>query len=81
MGALIAAIFGLAIVGGMILGFLRFDAMLRHIYETDKDRWLALGSPIGFFWSPKDKSSFFQATNARNALFFSFLAAGLKEPK
>jgi len=63
-----------------IFGFRKFDAMVRHIYLTDKERWQKLGSPMGYFWIPKEKTPFFRSTHSRDALFFDFLAAGFREP-
>jgi hypothetical protein len=74
-------IFGLVFFAVTIALFKRFDAMIRRIYDGDRDRWLELGGPTGYFWHPKEKRSFFRSFLARDALLFSFIGAGLKEPK
>lgn len=50
----------------------RFDAAIRHIYETDHDRWRKLGRPIGYFWIPKEKVPFFRSIYARDVLNLQF---------
>jgi len=80
IGLLIALPIALIFFGGLIYFFLRFDAMLRRIYEADRERWRRLGGPVGFFWIPEEKTPFFRSTNSRNRLSLAFLLAGLKEP-
>jgi hypothetical protein len=62
-----------------LVGFKRFDAMVHRIYDTDKERWESLGRPMGYFWTPKEKTPFFRSTSSRDTLFFQFLAAGMTE--
>lgn len=50
----------------------RFDAALRHLYETDHERWKKLGGPTGFFWRPNEKVPFFRSIYARDALNLRF---------
>lgn len=80
MSFIIALLFAVLFFGFAIFGFRRFDAMVRRIYLTDKERWQKLGSPMGYFWIPNEKTPFFRSTYSRDALFFSFLAAGFREP-
>ena len=58
----------------------RFDETLRRLYEGDRERWTKLGRPIGYFWRPSEKTSFFSSCYSRDAMFFEFLARGCKEP-
>jgi hypothetical protein len=71
----------LALFGAMFAGFLRFDRMLRHIYESDHLRWERIGRPRGYFWQPRETVPFFGSCFARDELFFRFLCSGFKEPK
>ena len=72
----------LAIAAGCVVirAFFKFDAALRDIYDTDRERWRRLDSPIGFFWIPEEKTQFRESTMSRNDLFSDFLKAGLKWP-
>jgi hypothetical protein len=79
IGLLIALPLAFAFFGAWIFIAIRFDCRLRHIYETDKERWQKLGGPVGFFWIPKEKTPFFRSTNSRNALLFDYLSGGLKD--
>lgn len=80
------ALFFLANIGAIAFfvvafrAFRSFDMMLRRIYESDHERWTKLGRPIGYFWRPSEKTSFFSSCQSRDALFFKFLAKGCKEP-
>jgi len=80
IGLLIALPIALILFGVIIYFFRRFDAMLRRIYDADRERWRSLGGPVGFFWIPEEKTPFFRSTNSRNRLSLAFLRAGLKEP-
>ena len=37
-----------------IYGFIRFDRVLKHLYVTNRDAWIQLGMPYGFFWIPPE---------------------------
>lgn len=52
-----------------------FDRALQRLFETDREKWVDLDRPAGFFWWPGSevKGRFFQSTNARNGLVFEFL--------
>jgi nitrogen fixation-related uncharacterized protein len=68
-------------VGCLILrAFFKFDVALHQIYDTDRERWRSLGSPMGFFWIPEDKTRFRESTMSRNDLFSEFFRAGMKWP-
>lgn len=54
--------------------------MLYGIYNSDRERWLRLGRPTGYFWHPNESLPFFRSTYARDVLFFGFLSAGFKDP-
>jgi len=64
----------------VIYAFFKFDAALRYIYDTDRERWRSLGSPMGFFWIPEEKTRFRESTMSRNELFSEFRRARLKWP-
>jgi hypothetical protein len=65
---------------GNIVVLRKFDLLLYRIYDSDRERWKKLGSPTGYFWHPKEKLPFFRSTFSRDAFFFDFLSAGLKDP-
>ena len=68
-------------VGCLIIrAFFKFDVALHQIYDTDRERWRSLGSPMGFFWIPEDKTRFRESTMSRNDLFSEFFRAGMKWP-
>ena len=69
-----------AVFGFGIYAFLKFDAALSHIYETDREQWRGLGKPRGFLWAPSEKTRFLQSITSRDELFSKFLWAGLKWP-
>ena len=52
--------------------FRRIDAKIRYLYEHDRDRWVQLGRPIGYFWRPDEDLPFFQSFYARNSLNSDF---------
>jgi len=72
----------LALAAGCLIiwAFFKFDAALRHIYDTDRERWRSLGSPMGFFWIPEDKTRFLESTMSRDELFSDFIQARMKWP-
>jgi hypothetical protein len=70
----------LALIIGALFGFRRFDKMLDRIYRSDRERWLKLGGPTGYFWHPNENLPFFRSTYARDVLFFGFMTAGFKDP-
>ena len=35
-----------------VLWMLSFDRLLRKVYADDRDLWVSLGKPPGWFWSP-----------------------------
>ncbi len=73
-------IFGLVLFVSIIFVFKRFDVMVYRLYASDHERWKKLGSPTGYFWHPAEKAPFFRSMFSREALLFSFIGAGLKEP-
>jgi len=70
---LVMAAFGLG-----LYAFIRFDDALCRLYETDKERWKRIGAPMGFIWSPADRSSFLQATESRNELFAMYVRVAFR---
>jgi hypothetical protein len=53
----------------------KFDLVIAALYENNRERWRELGSPMGFFWSPRveDRVKFRESTNSRNELASVFL--------
>ena len=36
--------------------FRAFDQLIQHLYDHERERWVDLGRPLGYFWRPADEA-------------------------